>query len=103
MSAAERAAAGAALLDEKRPGWSEAIDCAMLDIATGRHCVLGQLYGTYGDGLSKLSITAPGQYGFAVSAERELMNEAWREEIARRRLANVPVAETDEVGLEAYC
>lgn len=103
MTASERAAAGAAFLDVERPGWEREIDCATLDIATGKWCVLGQLYGGYGNGLSVLRIAAPGLMGFAVSAERDELNEAWREEIARRRLAEVPVAEDDEVGLEAYC
>lgn len=103
MAANERAAAGAALLDTKRPGWAREIDCATLDIATGRWCVLGQLYGGYGTGLTVLEIGSPSLMGFAVSNEREELNEAWREEIARRRLAEVPVAEDDEVGLEAYC
>jgi hypothetical protein len=42
-NAAERVAAGAALLDRKVPGWAERIDLAALSIASCTRCVLGQL------------------------------------------------------------
>lgn len=44
MSAAERVARGAAMLDEKRPGWAAEIDLSVLELAYPCHCVLGQLY-----------------------------------------------------------
>jgi hypothetical protein len=40
---AERVARGAALLDEKVPGWAERIDLAELDLSSCWRCVLGQL------------------------------------------------------------
>lgn len=39
-----RVARGAALLDEKRPGWFNEIDLDDLMLASGRQCVLGQLF-----------------------------------------------------------
>ena len=42
MTPEERAAAGAALLDEKIPGWRDEIQYP-LDIADPAHCILGQL------------------------------------------------------------
>lgn len=44
MSAAELVARGAALLDEKRPGWAAEIDLTVLDLSNSCRCVLGQIY-----------------------------------------------------------
>ena len=40
----ERVEKGAALLDEKRPGWEKEIDLDGLVMESGTCCVLGQLY-----------------------------------------------------------
>lgn len=40
---AARVAKGAALLDDKRPGWERLIDLSTLDIAPALHCVTAQL------------------------------------------------------------
>lgn len=42
--AQERVAAGAAWLDEHKPGWERTLDLATLDLADGCHCVLGQAF-----------------------------------------------------------
>jgi len=42
---------GMALLDEKQPGWMHFINLASLDLGNSVSCVLGQIYGTYGEGL----------------------------------------------------
>lgn len=42
---AARVAKGAALLDEKRPGWERLIDLGILDIESGFACVTAQLSG----------------------------------------------------------
>ena len=42
-----RVAAGAALLDNSRPGWAAEIDIEKLVMASCKRCVLGQLYGDY--------------------------------------------------------
>jgi hypothetical protein len=44
---AERVAAGAAWLDEHKPGWWQRTDLDRLDVASERHCPLAQEYGTY--------------------------------------------------------
>jgi hypothetical protein len=41
---AERVARGAALLDEREPGWWKRIDLGKLDLASTCRCVLGQLW-----------------------------------------------------------
>lgn len=50
MSITDRVAAGAAALDEVRPGWREEIDVDLLDVASILDCPLGQLWGQYGAG-----------------------------------------------------
>lgn len=45
---------GAKLLDRSHVDWFREIDSATLDIANSRKCVLGQLYGTYIQGLNIL-------------------------------------------------
>jgi hypothetical protein len=50
----ERVERGALLLDVERPGWAEKIDLGRFYIDSCFECVLGQLYGEYGDGLDEL-------------------------------------------------
>ena len=91
---AERAAAGAALLDEREPDWYSKIDCANLEITSGTRCVLGQLYGGYGVGVTRLGLgyyMDMGGYSYGFTGASEELNEAWREEIAQRRLKTAPV------------
>jgi hypothetical protein len=45
--ARERVARGAALLDQKRPGWEHQIDTGKLDLSQSCFCVLGQVCGNY--------------------------------------------------------
>jgi hypothetical protein len=42
-----RVARGAALLDEREPGWWQRIDLDRLDLRSPCRCVLGQLHGNY--------------------------------------------------------
>lgn len=44
MSYEERVRRGAALLDEKYPGWADRIELDRLDLGSCTTCVLGQLY-----------------------------------------------------------
>lgn len=71
MSRAERARAaverGAALLSEQMPRWEKEIDVDRLAIYDGECCVLGQVYGEYGDGLQALgldSMAGAAEHGF---------------------------------------
>ena len=49
---------GAALLDRAMPGWRSAITVSRLDLLDLEECVLGQLYGSYGTGMTALFGTA---------------------------------------------
>jgi hypothetical protein len=51
-----RAAAGAALLDQRWPGWHHQVDPGRLDLEDWRADILGQLYGTFGAGVHKLTV-----------------------------------------------
>ena len=99
-----RVAAGAALLDQRRPGWHQQVDLGRLDLEDWRTDVLGQLYGTFGVGVHKLT---PGlseaevdawtvAHGFDVDdtdlglsagprAAYQTLTDAWRDELGRRQ------------------
>lgn len=49
---------GVELLDQQQPGWRDRIDVSSLDMHQGGSCVLGQLFGDYFDGRSKLGLNA---------------------------------------------
>ncbi len=50
----ERVANGAALLDEKIPGWELRINLQELNLSSCVTCVLGQLYGHYDEGMEEI-------------------------------------------------
>lgn len=64
----EQVRAGIALLDQKVPDWRDQVDVAELDMVEYRQCVLGQVYGSYHDGLDELDLDDAGAvaYGFQV-------------------------------------
>lgn len=88
---------GAGLLDERRPGWDREIDISELDIALGRSCILGQLYGQYGVGVHELKVTGA-YYGFAATWDVDAskcitafdLTAAWQEELASRAQIEAP-------------
>ncbi len=47
---------GVALLDEKVPDWRKRIDSELLSMVWCGRCILGQLFGGYGNGLIELEI-----------------------------------------------
>lgn len=47
MTVQERVARGAALLDERVPGWEARVVPEFLDMRSACKCVLGQVYGMY--------------------------------------------------------
>lgn len=49
-----RAKIGATILDVFRPGWADEIDLDRLDLADCYSCVLGQMFGEYGEGADQL-------------------------------------------------
>jgi hypothetical protein len=53
---AERVAKGAALLDERRPGWPERVNVATLNVDDCWRCPLGQVFGGYASGVFALNL-----------------------------------------------
>jgi len=113
-----RVGRGAAYLDEVLPGWHRNIDTERLCIGKGTDCVLGQLFGTFLQGLSKSLIQeesplrqAPVQLGFLCiggvcealqEQDYEYLNQAWQEELSRRfdRERNNMTMWLNELGIE---
>lgn len=106
LSAAERVAAGAAWLDEHRPGWVDKIRITRLDLSSCTQCVLGQVYGHYFDAVSPDEATTTARplrdadaaaLGFehrvdarnsaAVREDYAWLARAWRTLIRERRAA----------------
>lgn len=91
-------AKGAALLDQRRPGWEHDINLGRLDISFGSTCILGQLYGTYENGLAKvfvgdsLAAEPAFEHGFFGWTLTPILTRAWRREILRRRTSALPEA-----------
>ena len=88
---AERVAAGAAFLDERKPGWDGQISLYHLNIASDCNCILGQLGGGFFNGALDFGLTSDRQtrpLGFtgAPSLYRALTAE-WRRVIEARRAA----------------
>ena len=55
---AERVHLGAERLDAARPGWYREIDLDLFDITSWCSCILGQLYGSFGEGRRQLDLQA---------------------------------------------
>jgi hypothetical protein len=102
----ERVERGAALLDEKRPGWWREIDLGRLNLRSGCDCVIGQIGGTltYSDTVCSLGADRTAEevrFGFEAAevikgddwdwnvqdAEYDALTEAWRDLITGRRAA----------------
>ena len=98
---AERAARGAALLDEHKPGWWERIDLDTLALESPCRCILGQLWSAehpddpYEIALDELDLhdkdedfgfdkySGPGSW-----SEYALLTDAWHALIEARRAAS---------------
>lgn len=89
--AASRAARGAAHLDSVNPGWHYRINTDTLNIATGGNCALGQVYGSYGNGVTVAGVAGrSGDLGMVaitanIDAEYRALTEAWVKEVESRR------------------
>jgi len=96
---------GANLLDREGPtGWYNMVDLGSLDMSSVRNCVLGQVYGTYTDGLAFVGLTTlttdhtkrGAYYGFERNKTDDMVEAlsyfdlkmAWEGEILERRLAD---------------
>lgn len=93
-SPATRAALGAALLDEQRPGWALEVSRRSLEMQSPCRCVLGQVYGYYTWGLRELDLDDGYRaavlgftYANAGSLEWEALDAAWEIEVRVRQAA----------------
>lgn len=93
----ERVQRGAAVLDGFRPGWASTVNVDELEIASMDDCVLGQVFGDFGDGLhyvmACVGSVSPHEvafdYGFDARGESYLedateLNELWKAVILER-------------------
>jgi hypothetical protein len=84
-------AEGVAKLDLHNEGWWANIDLDTLDLRSSTNCILGQLYGNFGDGRDALEIQfgCGDLYGFDSYQDNwERLNFLWSELISERRAAN---------------
>ena len=84
IPAEARVRKGIDLLDRKIPGWRIQIDFDALDIGWSSKCVMGQLFGDFGDGIRELGLADIGGYefGFASYGGREGfrdLTDKWKE------------------------
>ncbi len=91
-SITERVERGAALLDEKRPGWWRDTDLATLDIRSPCGCILGQLGTQLGDegrlsrfatGLDAVCLDGPEARDYGFDWGVEISDDAWEAEAER--------------------
>ena len=72
---------GAAMLDERLPGWRDHVDPDTLELEGECDCVLGQLFGGYTEGeeLLGLSTTESRRLGFLVYGRQtwDALNSGW--------------------------
>ncbi|NNF57862.1 MAG: hypothetical protein HKN04_06440 [Rhodothermaceae bacterium] len=105
-AARARVQRGAAVLDERDPGWHARISPATLELADGQACVLGQLHGDYRLGLGRARVLdfssapiaslSPVDLGFQANADLgeaiealdyAFLTRAWREAIRERSVS----------------
>jgi hypothetical protein len=90
----ERVRRGAALLDERTPGWMERINLDRLDIGSLADCPLGQVFGGFWAGHQHLwgTLWMSGearQHGFAdLPKNFTALTETWRALISERRASD---------------
>ena len=106
VTIAVRVAAGAALLDERKPGWWQQVETVQLETQSSSCCVLGQVFGRYSAGrraLGSSSLMGMDDHetvarGFAVTgdegpvwkpetAEYALLDAEWKRVISERQAA----------------
>jgi len=76
-----RVRAGIALLDGSGPtNWRARVDVDKLDLENPRSCVLGQVYGTFDDGMDALDLTfvEAARYGFVTGVGLRYVPSSWR-------------------------
>lgn len=96
----KRVSDGAKFLDARFPNWARRVNEELLSLVCPKRDVLGQLYGNYWIGRSRLKITDQGceQMGFHTifhighperSKEESLLTEAWKREIVNRKSCSI--------------
>lgn len=87
--ATERVARGAAVFDQKRPGWENRINLDDFDIRSARCCAVKQVCGDYTTGIVQLGVDDVAAFGFAGCGEDDYnrLNDEWRRVILDRRAA----------------
>lgn len=84
--AADRAAAGAALLDHHLPGWADRV-ARPVQVDSVTDCPVAQVYGSWVGGALRLDHGETVGYGFlsrGFERDREALEAAWAGEITRR-------------------
>ena len=84
----ERVNRGIVLLSERYPQWINQIDILCLDMMNSRNCILGQLFGNYDNGCTKLGVlfTTECQYGFNMEHNDSIyLRSLWLEKITELR------------------
>ena len=98
---------GVKLLNKTNPGWADKINLNLFNIDCGHRCVLGQLYGSFGNALYTLNLdsdsNAARKYGLdvrsfnsdkssvdkwikVVDQEIKLLNSTWKTAIKTERM-----------------
>lgn len=101
LDAESRIDCGAALLDQRVPGWADRVSLERFDIRSDRRCVLGQLYGDYDTGLHELGLYSGVGHGFDLRRSDVMvapepaalfapLDAAWRAAIAARTTGAKP-------------
>jgi hypothetical protein len=97
VDADKRVARGAALLDQKRPGWHRELADKNIEVSQPSNCVLYHLYGSWAYGLAAVVPDHHGSayYGLAcLSSDDDQYRELWTKEITSRLAAeSAPIAE----------
>jgi hypothetical protein len=70
LELAARVQRGAALLDERRPGWADSIVLPKLKMHDCEQCVLGQVFGSYVGGVSRMRLGTDGAEMLGFNSER---------------------------------
>jgi len=92
--AAQAAAKGAAVMDQRKPGWRKRINLEAFSVASVRACVLGQNYGSFNVGMDALGLgrVAAAEHGFIWPPGQvdndeliRALDEAWRFQITGKR------------------
>lgn len=86
LSATEQ---GAALLDQKSPGWYEHVDTKSLRVVDPKRCVLAQVFGCYGKGTVKVGIRGDEAYSYGFAGYG--LDRKWIKEIKKRRKSDKEV------------